>query len=71
MGAHLREMYVRHCSCGKPAKVELFNTFNAPLGSFCKPCGKRALAETLKREQVDWDRGVRNNGLVSAASPTP
>ena len=70
MSAHLREIYVRHCECGAPARVELFNTFNAPCGSFCKRCGQRKLAAMLKQEQADWNRGIRNDGRVHMKEPT-
>ena len=63
MSAHLRSI-VRPCRCGRPATVELFNTFNASCGDFCRSCGKRELAAALKREKAEWDRGVRNDGRV-------
>lgn len=67
MGAHLRSIRPPLCKrpyCGRNSTVELVNTFNAPCGSFCSKHGKQELAAMLKREQADWDRGVRNNGLV-------
>ena len=50
MAAHLREL--AKCRCGKPAVVELFNTWNSPQGRFCKRHGEEAL-RSFWREHPD------------------
>lgn len=50
MSAHLRSIE-QHCQvCGKRASVELRNTWNAPIGIFCKPHGTKALRQQLDLE---------------------
>ncbi len=66
MSAHLRNLSRPACrECGALAVCELFNTFNASNGVFCRRHGNRALTAIIKREQENWDLGVRNNGLVA------
>lgn len=48
--AYLRELSAPRCSCGKPARVELVNRYNAPCGTFCRRCGERARRELERRE---------------------
>lgn len=33
------------CYCGKKAKVQVFNTWNASVGFYCGPCGRRKVEE--------------------------
>jgi hypothetical protein len=42
--AYLRELSPHRCRCGARAVVQVFNALNAPLGEFCRSCGKRELA---------------------------
>jgi hypothetical protein len=51
MPYHLRELPQYKCRCGKPARVELYNDRNAPMGTYCKPCGARALREELQKQK--------------------
>ena len=50
--AHLREINIHRCNrCGKRAAVQGHNERNAPMGYFCRPCGRRWLKEQEKRQQ--------------------
>ena len=51
---HLREL--APCSCGRPATVELFNSFNASLGRHCKRCGERRLKELQKKASAEGEQ---------------
>ena len=50
MAAHLRS--IRHqCEypgCPKPAVEQVYSTRNAPMGSYCLPHAKRALAQFIR-----------------------
>lgn len=51
--AHLRELAMR-CgveACQKQAVVELRNTWNEPIGQYCRPHGEKRLAEQLRAER--------------------
>ena len=53
MAAHLRPL--RRCSeyeCGKPATQQLFNTWNAPMGTFCDKHAGPAL-KRFERDNPD------------------
>jgi hypothetical protein len=51
--AYLRELTAPRCqTCSKPARFELVNRVNAPLGKYCKKCAERKLAEQQRSEQV-------------------
>lgn len=59
MAAHLRDIIRARCAhplCNAYATKELYNTWNAPLGSYCTRHAKQALAEFVKRnpEQGGW-----------------
>lgn len=52
MSAHLRPL-IEACnsrSCTKRATVELYSTFNEPMGRYCASHGKQALADKLRRD---------------------
>lgn len=52
--AHLREVYPPRCAlCGRPAKFELFNQYNASHGMRCASCGKRTLTVLKLQEKND------------------
>jgi len=56
MSAYLKELVTR-CyreDCKSRAVVEVFNTWNASQGVFCRPCGK-ALVARLKRGEQDMN----------------
>lgn len=54
---YLRRLPDNKCrTCLKKAAVQLYNTFNAPLGMYCKPCGQKALRERLKEEEIRAQR---------------
>lgn len=48
----IRDLEKPRCSCGKPARVEVMNHYNASQGKFCAGCGRRRLRE-LERTDVD------------------
>lgn len=48
--AHTKEIIVKCSSCPKQARVEVFNSFNGYVGSYCRPCGKRRVAEIERDE---------------------
>ena len=51
MSYHLRELPAPQCTnCNARATVEIFNARNAPVGAYCKSCGKRAVARLNERE---------------------
>lgn len=49
--AYLKDLLRRCVRCGGVAKVEAFNCYNASLGAFCRPCGKRVLREQRAAEE--------------------
>jgi len=50
--AHAREIPKRECiMCGKNAQVEVFNTYNASFGFYCRLCGRKRVAELVKIEK--------------------
>jgi hypothetical protein len=54
--AYLRDLPKPRCRCGKPPAVELVNRRNAPCGTYCRNCAKRALARLVERERLEADR---------------
>jgi len=40
-------------NCGRKAHMELFNTYNAPLGFYCIECGN---AEIIRYAEIDEDK---------------
>lgn len=59
MPAHTKELPKRRClDCDKPAKVEVFNTYNSSLGYYCTRHG-RALVERINRTHEDLDRRTK------------
>lgn len=52
----LREMYWLRpisgaCRCGRPATHELSNWMNAPLGRYCRACGKKEVTRLNKAHE--------------------
>ena len=50
MAWHLRSIEFKCSSCGKRASYELFNTYNATSGYYCRRCGN---IEVRKRNLDD------------------
>ena len=48
--AYLRDIPRPKCSCGRPARVELVNRVNAPIGCYCPSCGRRRLKALIAQE---------------------
>lgn len=47
---HLREIPRPKCvRCSAPARVEMYNDYNAPMAAYCKSCGARALREEQQK----------------------
>lgn len=53
---YLRQIPNHRCPCGKPARVELIEGRNAPMGRYCKGCGARKLREDQQR--LKWRRAA-------------
>jgi hypothetical protein len=53
MPFHLRELNIQCNLCQKPATVELFNNFNAPLGRYCRFHGRIRLAAMNATEKKE------------------
>lgn len=53
MAAHLRsiEHKCEHYGCTSIAKVQLYNTWNAPMGRYCKKHGEKALKEHKRNHE--------------------
>lgn len=46
MPPYLLPIHIEECAkCGRKATVRLFNSKNAPCGSYCDRCGKAELKE--------------------------
>lgn len=55
MSAHMKEL-VTVCyreGCKSRAVVEVFNTWNASQGVFCRPCGKALVVRSKRGEEKD------------------
>lgn len=55
MSAHMKDL-VTLCyqpGCKRLAVVEVFSTWNASQGVFCRPCGKALVARLKRGEQED------------------
>jgi hypothetical protein len=60
--AHLRELPQSRCrNCAARASVVLYNHVNAPLGTYCKQCGRSALRDQERNEKRNADL-VNNRG---------
>ncbi len=44
-------------NCGRRALVQLYDTWNGPLGRYCRRCGAAALRAQLAREAEHFRRG--------------
>jgi len=48
--AYMREL-IQYCQrCSRPARVEVFNWRNAPMGKFCRGHGRQRLKELEEQE---------------------
>ena len=63
--AYLKEIVFPRCPCKKKATVTLFNRFNAPVGDYCGPCGKKAFAVFLAGES--GERAAQNRRMDEIA----
>lgn len=52
--AYLREIYIRHCACGRKATHELLNVANGIVRTCCSRCGKHELKRLLESEKEWW-----------------
>jgi len=55
--AWLKEILKYRCAhCRANATVVLMNRFNIPGGTFCRRCGRKALAEAERKEREEVPR---------------
>ncbi len=66
--AYLKDIPVFRCDCGKPARVRLFNRYNAPEGEYCKSCGRHELVKLLASEAADRKEADRRLGRAARKS---
>lgn len=45
---HIRQYPTACCKCGRRAFGELMNSYNAPMGPYCKKCADKKIAEDQK-----------------------
>lgn len=65
MGAYLQRIVRLKCqSCHLHATVQLFNTFNSLVGSYCTRHGNDRLRELEQNDRALRSRGIVNDGRV-------